>query len=159
MAGEGHRPAATRAGGPFKLLMAKVDRLRVSPAWRWMGLEVAELGEGRAVVTMPIREEMTNFQHVVHGGFISMLADSAMGRALATALPEGERHFTFDLKMNFINYAKAPEVLRGIGTVIHAGHRTGVVECRVEGEDGRLVATASASFSVYLPGPAGAENT
>ncbi len=131
--------------------MEEVDRLRHSPAWNFMGLEVVETGEGRAVVTMPARDEMTNFQGVVHGGFLSMLADSAMGRAMATALPAGERHFTFDLKMNFINYAKAPEVLKAIGTVIHAGRRTGMVECRVEGEDGRLIATATATFSVYLP--------
>lgn len=127
------------------------DRLPQSPAWRFMGLEVLDLAEGRAVIGMPAREEMTNFQGVVHGGFISMLADSAMGRAMAGALPEGERHFTFDLKMNFVNYARASEYLRATGTVIHAGRRTGVVECRIEGDDGRLIATATASFSVYLP--------
>ena len=127
------------------------DPLRTSPAWRFMGLEVVEAGDGRAVVTMSSREEMTNFQGVVHGGFISMLADSAMGRAMASALPEGERHFTFDLKMNFINYARVPETLRATASVIHAGRRTGMAECRVEGEDGRLVATATGTFSVYLP--------
>jgi acyl-coenzyme A thioesterase PaaI-like protein len=35
--------------------------------------------------------------------------------------------------------------------VLHAGRRTGVAECRVEGEDGRLVATATATFIVKLP--------
>jgi acyl-coenzyme A thioesterase PaaI-like protein len=32
--------------------------------------------------------------------------------------------------------------------VIHAGRRTIVTECRIEGNDGRLVATASATFAV-----------
>ena len=44
-------------------------------------------GEGRAVVEMPAVESMRNFQGTVHGGFISMLADSAMGRSIATVLP------------------------------------------------------------------------
>jgi acyl-coenzyme A thioesterase PaaI-like protein len=35
--------------------------------------------------------------------------------------------------------------------VLHSGCRTGVAECRVAGEDGRLVATATATFIVYLP--------
>jgi acyl-coenzyme A thioesterase PaaI-like protein len=32
--------------------------------------------------------------------------------------------------------------------VIHAGRRTVVAECRVEGMDGKLVATGSATFAV-----------
>jgi uncharacterized protein (TIGR00369 family) len=55
---------------------------------------------------------------------------------------------SFDLKLNFINAAKVGEILRATGHVIHAGRRTAVAECRVEGSDGRLVATASATFAV-----------
>jgi len=129
------------------------DRLVVSPAWKFLGLEVEEAVAGRAVVAMSATGEMTNFAGVVHGGFISMLADSAMGRALASALPEGERHFTFDLKLNFINAARAPEKLRAMGSVVRAGRRVALCECRVEGPDDRLIATATGTFSVYLPEP------
>lgn len=128
------------------------DRLVRSKAWKFLGLEVVEAGEGRAVIDMTAMDEMTNFVGFVHGGFISMLADSAMGRALHSALPEGERHVTFDLKMNFINGAKAPERLRATATVVRAGQRVALCECRIEGEDTRLVATGTATFSVYLPG-------
>ena len=117
-----------------------------------MGLEVVEAEGGRAVIEMAGREEMTNFAGLVHGGFISMLADSAMGRALHSALPEGERHVTFDLKMNFINGARPGERLRATAGVVHAGRRTALVECRVEGPGRELVATATGTFSVYLPG-------
>jgi uncharacterized protein (TIGR00369 family) len=55
---------------------------------------------------------------------------------------------SFDLKLNFINAAKVGENLRARGHVIRAGRRTVVAECRVEGWDGRLVATASATFAV-----------
>jgi uncharacterized protein (TIGR00369 family) len=129
------------------------DRLVVSPAWKFLGLEVVEAGDGRAVIEMPATAEMTNFVGFVHGGFISMLADSAMGRALHSALPEGERHVTFDLKMNFINGARAPERLRATGSVVRAGQRVALCECRIEGDDSRLVATATGTFSVYLPEP------
>jgi len=122
-----------------------------SPAWRWLGIRILESEPGSAVVEMPTREEMTNFTGVVHGGFISTLADSAMGRALRTVLPTGERHASFDLKVNFINPARVGETLRANAKVLHSGRRTGIAECRVESPDGRLVATATASFIVYMP--------
>jgi uncharacterized protein (TIGR00369 family) len=123
---------------------------QASPAWRWLGINVVSTEHGRAVVDMPCTEDMRNHQGVVHGGMISTLADSAMGRSIATVLPGGERHFGFDLKLSFIAPAQPGETLRATATVLHAGRRTGVAACRVEGPDGRLVATATASFILYL---------
>ena len=119
-----------------------------SRAWEWLGLKLVEAGEGTAVVEMATTEDMANHSGVVHGGMISTLADSAMGRSLRTLSPAVVRAMSFDLKLNFINAAKVGEKLRATGHVIHAGRRTVVAECRVEGSDGRLVATASATFAV-----------
>jgi uncharacterized protein (TIGR00369 family) len=119
-----------------------------SRAWEWLGLKLVETGEGTAVVEMETTEDMANHSGVVHGGMISTLADSAMGRSLRTLSPGVVRAMSFDLKLNFINAAKVGETLRATGHVIHAGRRTAVAECRVEGSDGRLVATASATFAV-----------
>jgi uncharacterized protein (TIGR00369 family) len=128
-----------------------------SAATDWMGIEVVAAGDGRAVLRMPARPEMRNRAGVVHGGFIALLADSAMGRAMSTVLPDGERHFSFDLKMSFIASGQVGEILEAVGTVLHSGRRTGVADCRVAGGDGRLVATATASFFVSLPVPSEAE--
>jgi uncharacterized protein (TIGR00369 family) len=119
-----------------------------SRAWEWLGLKLVEAGDGTAVVDMATTEDMANHSGVVHGGMISTLADSAMGRSLRTLSPGVVRAMSFDLKLNFINAAKVGEKLRATGHVIHAGRRTVVAECRVEGSDGRLVATASATFAV-----------
>jgi uncharacterized protein (TIGR00369 family) len=119
-----------------------------SRAWEWLGLKLVETGEGTAVVDMATTDDMANHSGFVHGGMISTLADSAMGRSLRTLSPGVVRAMSFDLKLNFINAAKVGEILRATGHVIHAGRRTAVAECRVEGGDGRLVATASATFAV-----------
>jgi uncharacterized protein (TIGR00369 family) len=119
-----------------------------SRAWAWLGLELVETGEGSAIVEMKATEDMANVSGFVHGGMISTLADSAMGRSLRTLVPGVTRAMSFDLKLNFINAARIGETLRATGHVIHAGRRTVVAECRVEGKDGRLVATASATFAV-----------
>jgi uncharacterized protein (TIGR00369 family) len=111
-------------------------------------MRLVETGEGTAVVEMSATEDMANHSGFVHGGMISTLADSAMGRSVRTLTPAVSRSMSFDLKLNFINPGKVGETLRATGHVIHAGRRTVVAECRVEGKDGRLVATASATFAV-----------
>jgi len=119
-----------------------------SRAWAWLGLRLIETGEGEAVVEMTATEDMANHSGFVHGGMISALADSAMGRSLRTVKPGVARAMSFDLKLNFINAARVGETLRATGRVVHAGRRTMVADCRVEGKDGRLVATASGTFAV-----------
>src|SRR5438445_1268438 len=128
--------------------VSDVKQAAPSRAWEWVGLRLVETGEGAAVVEMTTTEDMANHSGFVHGGMISTLADSAMGRSVRTLKPGVVRAMSFDLKLNFINAAKVGETLRATGHVIHAGRRTAVAECTVAGQDGRLVATASATFAV-----------
>jgi uncharacterized protein (TIGR00369 family) len=121
-----------------------------SPAWRSMGLRMLEAEPGRTLLEMPTSEEMKNHQGVCHGGFLAMLADSAMGSALATVLPEGESHMSFDLKLSFMRPVAVGSLVRATGRVVHSGRRTGVAECRLEVE-GELVGTGTASFIIRLP--------
>ena len=119
-----------------------------SPAWRWLGISLVELGDDSATVEMTPFEDMANHAGFVHGGIISTLADSAMGRSLRTLKPGVARAMSFDLKLSFISAAKVGEKLQAAGRVVHVGRRTAVTECRVEGPGGRLVATASATFAI-----------
>ncbi|HET9410762.1 MAG TPA: PaaI family thioesterase [Candidatus Dormibacteraeota bacterium] len=119
-----------------------------SRAWAWLGIELVDTGDGSATVEMTPTEDMANHSGFVHGGMISALADSAMGRSLRTVKPGVVRAMSFDLKVNFINAAKIGETLRATGRVVHAGRRTMVASCRVEGREGRLIATASGTFAV-----------
>ncbi|HYM65727.1 MAG TPA: PaaI family thioesterase [Patescibacteria group bacterium] len=120
-----------------------------SRAWAWLGLKVVEAGAGTATVEMTPTEDMANVAGFVHGGMISALADSAMGRSVHTLHdPPVVRAMSFDLKLNFISAARIGETLRARGRVIHGGRRTVVTECRIEGAGGRLVATATGTFAV-----------
>jgi len=119
-----------------------------SPAWTWLGIREVGLSDGKAVVEMTPTEDMANTAGFVHGGMISALADSAMGRSLRTIRPGVVRSMSFDLKLSFISAAKVGETLRATGQVVHAGRRTAVTECRVEGPGRKLVATASGTFAI-----------
>jgi uncharacterized protein (TIGR00369 family) len=124
----------------------------LSPAWKFLGIELVESADGRAVVEMATVEPMTNRQGTVHGGFIATLCDSAMARAMTSVMAAETRAISFDLKVNFINLARPGDRLRASARVLHSGRRTGVAECRVEGPGRALVATASASFSISAQG-------
>lgn len=129
--------------------MAQRVTAQASPAMRWLGIEVVAAGEGRAVLAMTARQEMANRSEAVHGGFLALLADSAMGQAVSTARSEERRQASFDLKLSFIAPGRIGERLEAVATVLHSGRRTGVADCRVTGEDGRLVATATATFIIF----------
>ncbi len=119
-----------------------------SAAWVWLGIKEMELGDAKAVLEMTPTADMANHAGFVHGGMISTLADSAMGRSIRTIKPSVARSMSFDLKLSFISAAKVGETLRATGRVIHAGRRTAVTTCRVEGPGQSLVATASGTFAI-----------
>jgi uncharacterized protein (TIGR00369 family) len=120
----------------------------ISRAWEWLGINDVAQEDGVAVVEMTPTADMVNSAGFVHGGMISALADSAMGRALRTIKPGVVRSMSFDLKLSFISAAKVGETLRATGRVVHSGRRTAVTECRVEGPRQKLVATASGTFAI-----------
>ena len=125
-----------------------MSSLGLPRVWTLLGIQVVETEEGSATMGMTPTEEMTNMAGFCHGGIISTLADTAMGRAVRTIKPGVVRSVSFDLKLTFISAAKVGEPLQAKGRVIHAGQRTVVTDCRVEGPGGKLVATASGTFVV-----------
>ena len=118
-----------------------------SPVGAWTGLETVSMGDGEAVLSLPTRAEMTNYQGTVHGGVIALLADATMGRAVASTLSDRSRQANFDLKVSFIGAARVGSLLEARAHLLHRGRRTGVAECRVEDDCGRLIATATATFA------------
>jgi acyl-CoA thioesterase len=56
--------------------MLKNDR-----ATRSLGMQVLDIGPGRATLSMKVREDMLNGHATCHGGFIATLADSAFAFA------------------------------------------------------------------------------
>jgi len=127
-----------------------MDAGAASPAWQMMGVEVVSTGDGESVLEMKVREDFSNQVGVCHGGFIGMLADSAMGRALGTGLEEGAQQMSFDLKLTFLSPAEVGQTLTAAARVLHKGRRTAVTECHLNAA-GRLVATATASFIALAP--------
>ena len=106
-------------------------------ATRWLGMQVAEIAPGRAVLTMTIRDEMLNGHDICHGGLITTLADSAFAFACNAynelTVASG---FTVDL----LAPGRLGDVLTATCTEVSKAGRTGVYDCEVRNQRGERIA-------------------
>ncbi|TGN64787.1 hydroxyphenylacetyl-CoA thioesterase PaaI [Nocardioides eburneiflavus] len=121
-----------------------------------LGMELVEVGPGRARVSMVVRPDMVNGHDLCHGGLIASLADSAFALACNSHGPVTvAAGFTIDLlvpgRLGQTLYADAREVsLRG---------RSGLYDVTVRADDpdtGEVVAEfrgRSRSLGRVDPGP------
>lgn len=127
--------------------------LNNSPFYRHLGMEVLEMGEGRAKLRLEVRDEHKNLYGIVHGGVLAALLDSTCSIAVGTLLGEGEAAVTLDQRINFISNVSGG-VLYGEGKALHKGRYTGVGQGEVRDEEGNLVAAGMTTVFVVRAGEA-----
>lgn len=118
-----------------------------APIAKLVGFEIAEAGEGRAVVTIETGPQHFNPMGTLHGGILCDIADTAMGFAFASTLALGESFTTVELKINYLRPVREAR-LRADGQVVQRGRTVGYCECDVTDENGKLVAKSSSTCLV-----------
>ncbi len=123
----------------------------------FVGLRVDLLHRGRAVLRIPWRAELVGdvLRPAVHGGVISMLADTAGGAAIFTMLDrDSDRVSTVDLRVDYLQPGRAADLVCE-AEVVRMGNRVGVMRAQVfsaappqAGEDARPIATAQGVYNV-----------
>ena len=106
------------------------------PFARHQGVELTEVGPGRAKARMPLRKEHYNAMGGVHGGAIFALADAVFA-------PASNSHGTLAVAINVsISYLRPVEgkVLYAEATELSRSRRLGSYTIRVTDEQDRLVA-------------------
>lgn len=107
-------------------------------ASRALGMEVVDLGLGRATVRMTVTEAMVNGHDICHGGYLFTLADSCFalvcnGRGRLTVAAGAD--------ISFVAPARLGDVLLATGEERAAYGRSGISDIRITREtDGLLVA-------------------
>jgi uncharacterized protein (TIGR00369 family) len=83
-----------------------------SPFGQLVGLELVELGEGTAELSLPFREEVATAGEVVHGGAISTLIDTAAtAAAWATEFDEMPKRWgTASLTVTYLRAAEGSDL-------------------------------------------------
>lgn len=106
-------------------------------ASRHMGMEIAEVGPGRAVLRMKVRPEFCNGHGTCHGGFIFTLADSAFAFACNS---HNKVTVANNCTISFLAPAREGDILHATAVEVHRGGRSGVTEVRVADQTGRTIA-------------------
>jgi uncharacterized protein (TIGR00369 family) len=81
-----------------------------------------------------------NGGHIVHGGMVTTLLDTAMGGACWATLADDESFLTADLRTEFLRAAR-PGTLRAEGRVVQRNRRVAFCSADLY-QDGELLATA-----------------
>ncbi|SVE03710.1 uncharacterized protein METZ01_LOCUS456564, partial [marine metagenome] len=111
------------------------------PMGKTLGFRVVEADSGKVIFEGEPNSSHYNPIGSVHGGFASVLLDSAMGCAVHTKLPAGIFYTTLELKINLVRAIQENTgMLRATGSVIHCGRRTATVESRLEDRSEKLYA-------------------
>lgn len=108
------------------------DRLSQS-----LGMEITEIGRGRATLAMPVRDDMVNGHGTCHGGMMFALADSAFAFACNS---RNAVTVAQDCTIAFLAPAHAGDTLRAEARERSRSGRSGVYDVTVTKSDGRVVA-------------------
>jgi uncharacterized protein (TIGR00369 family) len=112
---------------------------------RLLGIEIVKLTRGEAVLSMPVRPELTRMEGILHGGALASLMDSASAFAVLTLLEPGERTVTVDLTLHFMRPV-SEGLVEARGRVLRAGRRVFTVSIDATDADGKSVATALTTY-------------
>ncbi|MGH2679981.1 MAG: PaaI family thioesterase [Actinomycetota bacterium] len=132
---------------PEMLLASLRERLATSGFHTWAGMEVVAATPGAVTVAMAVEDLHVNLQGLVHGGMLAILADTACGLSIRSAMEPGRLHVTADLDIHFLAPAERGRLL-GHGTAVKVGRSLAFAEASIEDGRGRLLARAQARFSV-----------
>jgi uncharacterized protein (TIGR00369 family) len=120
------------------------------PFNRLLGIKGESAAAGRAVLTLPVRQDHLGDvrRPALHGGVISALIDTAGGVAAWSALASGESVSTVDLMVDYLEPARVAGPLRAEAELIRKGNRVCHVRVRVT-QDDVLVAEGRGVYNIH----------
>jgi 1,4-dihydroxy-2-naphthoyl-CoA hydrolase len=116
-----------------------------------VGINITHVSPERVTAELPVREELTNGNGILHGGAIMTLADNLGGAATMANLQAGIITTTIESKTNFFAAIPTGETARAECTPLHRGRTTMVWQTRITREDGRLAAVVTQTQLVIEP--------
>src|SRR5688572_26645792 len=102
-----------------------------------LGMKVAEISPGRAVLAMTVREDMLNGHDICHGGLMATLADSAFAFACNSY---NELTVAAGFSIDIVAPARLGDVLTARCQELSKAGRTGVYDAEITNQRGERVA-------------------
>jgi acyl-CoA thioesterase len=102
-----------------------------------MGMQVVEIGPGRSVLRMAVRDDMVNGHAICHGGLMATLADSSFAFACNSY---NELTVASGFSIDIVAPARLGDVLTARCQEVSKAGRTGVYDAEVINQRGERVA-------------------
>jgi len=115
-----------------------------------LGIQLVEVGDRHAVMTVQADARHRNYLGGVHGGLLAALADTAcfFPRPL---LPSGQAATTVNLNISYLRPALVGDCLTARSELVHLGRRTASLTVKVTDQQQRLVAHGTATLLLLAP--------
>ena len=123
---------------PAELAQASADAmLAEDQASRALGMSIDSVSPGLAVLSMSVVPSMVNGHGLCHGGYIFMLADSAMAFASSS---RGQRTVAQHCQISYIAPGRLGMRLTAEARERHRAERSGIYDVTVKSEAGETIA-------------------
>ena len=118
---------------PEELARACADAMWAEDdASQGLGMEIVDIGPGRATLTMTVQPHMVNGQRIAHGGFIFLLSDSTFAFACNS---HNVRAVAAQCDITFVRPGKLGDRLVATAREISRSGRSGIYDVRVTAND------------------------
>lgn len=128
------------------------------PFNHFLGLTLVSVERGKVVARLPFRPELVGdpTRPALHGGVISMVADTVGGSAVWSLTRAGDKVATIDLRVDYLRPGRLLE-LQASAEVLRVGNRVGVSSIRVyhADDEARPVAVAMGVYTIRRAGESG----
>ena len=141
-----------RAGMDLSVLRQVTEEL--IPFNRFLGVKATIVEKGHVRLEIPWRDELVGdpMRPAVHGGVISMLADTAGGMTVWSAIENPmARVSTIDLRVDYLRPGRL-ERLAADAIIVRVGGRVGVADIRIfhPSAEAETVATGKGVYAIKI---------
>jgi len=120
--------------------------VKTTPYLKLLGIELVEITEEKAVMSLEMQEKLRQPYGLLHGGATASLIDTAMAFAVIAALGTEDKATTVDLTVQYLRPHTEGKVVC-TAKVLRAGKRLLFLSAEVVNEQGKLTATALSTYT------------
>jgi acyl-CoA thioesterase len=110
-----------------------------------LGVEYLGMLDGAFVLELELHDSHMSRANRAHGGVLFTLLDTALGRGVLAALPEGRGCATVEIKINYFRPVQKGRI-RAQGRLVSMTRRLAYAEGEIFGPEGKLLARATGTF-------------
>ncbi len=123
------------------------ELLHRSPVHKRMQMNVDRMEPGKAIISMPITEDVRGlFEGSIHGGMLATLADAASASCLHGVYDDNTNlPVTTDIHVRYYRQPKGGPLVAE-ANLVHGGRRMLSTDCSVVDAEGRVLIRTTATF-------------